>query len=135
MRDLLKNDYSGEAPINIGDIPMAQKVTTLLVDDITGETAVDTFRFGWQGKDYEIDLSAVNGKALEESLQEFIPHARVATNVATNGGRKQQRVSPRTDRERINAIRAWAAGNGHELSDRGRIPHSVVDAYNAANGA
>lgn len=30
------------------------------------------------------------------------------------------------------AIRIWARENGHEISERGRIPAAVVEAYEAA---
>ena len=35
----------------------------------------------------------------------------------------------RMDREQAGAIRDWARKNGHAVSDRGRIPASVVEAY------
>ncbi|MGI9586985.1 MAG: Lsr2 family DNA-binding protein, partial [Dietzia maris] len=31
------------------------------------------------------------------------------------------------------AIREWARSNGYEVSDRGRIPSDIMDAYAAAN--
>jgi Lsr2 len=31
------------------------------------------------------------------------------------------------------AIRAWARQNGHQVSDRGRISKTVVDAFHAAH--
>ncbi|MBQ9918656.1 MAG: Lsr2 family protein, partial [Microbacterium sp.] len=31
------------------------------------------------------------------------------------------------------AVREWARANGHTVSDRGRIPASVLEAYGAAN--
>jgi hypothetical protein len=37
------------------------------------------------------------------------------------------------DRELAGAIREWARKNGHAVSDRGRIPASVVDAYESAH--
>ena len=39
----------------------------------------------------------------------------------------------RMDREQAGAIRDWARKNGHAVSDRGRIPASVVEAYEAAH--
>ena len=30
-------------------------------------------------------------------------------------------------------IRAWAKENGHEVSDRGRLPNAVMQAYNEAH--
>jgi len=37
------------------------------------------------------------------------------------------------DREQTAAIRAWARQNGHQVSDRGRISKTVVDAFQAAH--
>ena len=37
------------------------------------------------------------------------------------------------DREQTAAIRAWARQNGHQISDRGRISKTVVDAFQAAH--
>jgi hypothetical protein len=39
----------------------------------------------------------------------------------------------RSSREETAAIRGWARENGHQVSDRGRIPKSVIEAYQAAN--
>jgi Lsr2 len=41
---------------------------------------------------------------------------------------------PTTDRERTTAIREWARQHGHKVADRGRIPASVIDAYEKAAG-
>ena len=39
---------------------MAQKVTVVLEDDLTGGPAGQTIRFAFEGTDYEIDLNAKN---------------------------------------------------------------------------
>jgi hypothetical protein len=39
----------------------------------------------------------------------------------------------RSNRDQTAAIRGWARANGHQVSDRGRISKSVMDAYQAAN--
>jgi len=49
---------------------MAQKIQTLLVDDIDGSEAEGTVRFGLDGAEYEIDLSAENALALRGALDE-----------------------------------------------------------------
>ncbi|HSU09851.1 MAG TPA: histone-like nucleoid-structuring protein Lsr2 [Pseudonocardia sp.] len=36
------------------------------------------------------------------------------------------------NREETHAIREWARQHGHQVSDRGRIPKSVIEAYQAA---
>jgi len=47
---------------------MAQKVTVVLEDDLTGGPAEQTVRFAFDGTDYEIDLSAKNAKAFGKQL-------------------------------------------------------------------
>jgi hypothetical protein len=37
----------------------------------------------------------------------------------------------RSNREQNQAIREWAVKNGFEVSERGRIPASVVEAFHA----
>lgn len=108
---------------------MARKVVTTLVDDIDGESeAVETISFSLNGKFFEIDLDETHAVALRESFDEFIPFARA---VNPPGGKKTKAVGERLDRETASAIRGWAQGHGHDVADRGRIPHNVVEAYQA----
>jgi len=96
---------------------MAQKITVALEDDIDGGPADETVRFGLGGTEYEIDLSKKK-------------HARKA-------GRGPRRRPGRTasSRERSADIRAWAKDQGITVSDRGRIPASVAEQYEAAQGS
>jgi hypothetical protein len=109
---------------------MAQKVTVSLVDDLDGTQAQETVEFGLDGAAYQIDLSKSNAGRLRDTLTEFVSHAR------RSGGRR--RTTPRTgrstgsasaDREQNQAIRAWARKQGMEVSERGRIPAEVLNAY------
>lgn len=111
---------------------MAQKVTVSLVDDLDGSTAEETVEFGLDGASYQIDLSSKNADKLREALADFIESAR------RSGGRKRAAKAavgraPRAataDREQNQAIREWARKQGMKVSDRGRIPSEVLDAYN-----
>jgi hypothetical protein len=107
---------------------MAQKVTVVLEDDLTGGPAEQTVRFAFDGTDYEIDLSAKNAAAFGKQLAPYIERARRA-------GRAPSRRSGRTaaGRQRSGDIRAWAKEHGLAVSERGRIPASVVEQYQAAN--
>jgi Lsr2 len=109
---------------------MAQKITVALEDDIDGGPADETVRFGLGGADYEIDLSKKNAAAFRRQLAPFIDHARRA-------GRGPRRRPGRTasSRERSADIRAWAKDQGITVSDRGRIPASVAEQYDAAQGS
>lgn len=106
---------------------MARRVTVALEDDLDGGPADETVRFGFGGAEYEIDLSSKNAAALREQLSPFIEHARTA-------GRGQPRRSARTGpgRQRSGDIRAWAEAHGIPVSERGRIPASVMEQYRAA---
>ena len=108
---------------------MAQKVTVELEDDLTGGPADETVRFAVEGTSYEIDLSAKNAAAFRTLLAPYLEHARKA-------GRAPVRRAGRTvaSRQRSGDIRAWAKQHGLAVSERGRIPASVVEQYNAAGG-
>ena len=108
---------------------MAQKVTVVLEDDLTGGLAEKTIRFAFEGTDYEIDLNAKNAATFRRQLAPYLEHARRA-------GRAQARRPGRTAaaRQRSGDIRAWAAEHGLAVSERGRIPASVVEQYDAAVG-
>jgi Lsr2 len=113
---------------------MAQKVTVTLVDDLDGTEAEETVEFGLDGASYQIDLSEENAERLRDALAEYVDHAR------RSGGRKRSTTRPAAgrparpataDREQNQAIRAWARKQGMKVSDRGRIPSEVIDAYNS----
>jgi hypothetical protein len=111
---------------------MAKKVQVSLIDDIDGSNAVETVGFALDGTSYEIDLSRANAKKLRDGLSNYVAHARRAGRVRASDGRRA-RGSARSDREQTQAIREWARRNGHKVSDRGRVPASVLEAYNAAH--
>jgi hypothetical protein len=107
---------------------VATKITVLLEDDLDGGPADETVRFGLDGVDYEIDLSRQHARAFRRELASFLIHARRAER-----GRRRPARNP-SGRRRSGDIRAWARGAGIEVSDRGRIPASVVAQYQAATG-
>jgi hypothetical protein len=106
---------------------MAQRVTVELEDDLDGGPADETLRFGLGGSEYEIDLNKKNAIRFRRQIAPYIEHARKA-------GRGQRRRPARTSssRERSGDIRAWAKEQGIAVSERGRIPASVVEQYQAA---
>ncbi|VXC62161.1 Nucleoid-associated protein Lsr2 [Arthrobacter sp. 9V] len=114
---------------------MAQKVTTHLVDDLTGDTIEDgkgrTITFGFDGAYYEIDLTDDNADALREAFSDYIAAARKVTSRA---GRTSAGSAPkRGNSEELGKIREWAKENGYEVSSRGRISTQVQEAYAAAH--
>ncbi|KAB1641910.1 histone-like nucleoid-structuring protein Lsr2 [Gulosibacter chungangensis] len=113
---------------------MARKVVYQIIDDLDGSVLPDglgeTVKFGLDGVEYEIDLSNENAALLREQLGEYIRKARRVGGRAQRGTRTQlPATGPKRD---LTAIRKWANANGYEVADRGRIPHSVLDAYDQA---
>ena len=113
---------------------MAKQIVTLLTDDLDGGEADRTIEFGLDGVTYTIDLSEANAGKLWKVLDPYI--AAGARQGRSNGAVRRSPVRAGVDgrgssRDQNQAIREWAKKNGHELSDRGRIPVSVVEAYNA----
>ena len=117
---------------------MAQQVDVRYVDDLDGSEASSTVSFALDGRSYEIDLSDANAAKLRDSLAAFIGAARRAGGSGRRG-RTQRATSEkdeqpsRSSREHTAAIRSWARENGHDVSERGRIPKAVVEAYQAAH--
>ena len=108
---------------------MAQKVTTLveLTDDIDGGKAEQTVRFAFDGHQYEIDLSKKNINALNKALKPYVDSARKVR--ASRGARAG--TTRRSQQVNLSEVRLWAKSNGYDISDRGRIPAAVMEAYQA----
>ena len=106
---------------------MATQTMTKLVDDLDGSTAERTVTLAWDGHTFEIDLSKKNIAALDNALKPYITAAR---KIRGNAGRSASRRGS-AKRAGMPDIREWARANGHEISDRGRIPVAVVQAYEA----
>lgn len=125
---------------------MARRIVHQLVDDLDGTVlevgAGETVLFSLDGTAYEIDLTDDNAAALRDAFAPYIAagrsvsargasSARSAGAPRSAGGARKQRRSGQRD---YAPIRAWAAQNGYTLSERGRVPAAVLDAYDAANG-
>jgi Lsr2 len=113
---------------------MAQIREVRLIDDLDGESADETIEFGIDGKNYEIDLSKDNAGKLRDALAAYVAAAR------RSGGRRSRSTAsaaparrPSIDREQNQAIREWARKRGMKVSDRGRIPAEVLEAYHKEN--
>lgn len=107
---------------------MAQITEVRLVDDLDGGKAAESVAFSIDGKLYEIDLSEKNAAALRGAFAPFVGSARRAGSVPAVNRPKASARSGRP-REQTAAIREWANANGHEVSARGRIPSTVLAAY------
>jgi hypothetical protein len=111
---------------------VAQIQEVRLVDDLDGGEADETVEFGFDGRNYEIDLSKENADKFREALAQFVGAAR-----RTGGGSARRRPAtttrPTVDREQNQAIRTWARNQGMKVNERGRIPSEVLEAYHQAH--
>jgi hypothetical protein len=115
---------------------VAQKVTVSLIDDLDGDKADETVEFGIDGKSYEIDLSTGNADKLRDALASYVAAARRPGGRRRSGGGAAASAAarrPSVDREQNQAIRDWARKRGMKVSDRGRIPADVLEAYHQEN--
>lgn len=78
-------------------------------------------------------MTDANAGKLRSALGEFTSQARRtggrvtrATSTASRNG------SATASHEQSRAIREWARRNGYEVSNRGRIPASLIDAFEVA---
>jgi nucleoid-associated protein Lsr2 len=114
---------------------MAQKVLVQLVDDIDGHSGddVSTIQFGLDGVTYEIDLNEPHAERLRGELSDYVGVARRV------GGRIKRGTKPQSgssaEPSEAGLIRQWGNANGFTLSNRGRIPGNVIDAYRQAQAA
>jgi hypothetical protein len=109
---------------------MAQRI--VIVDDLTGEAGATTRHICFDGVDYEIDLTDASFARLRDDMRRYLEVARVATKSSARGSRgtpiRRKQVIPSPSA----TIRAWADANGVDCPARGRIPATVVEAYEQA---
>jgi hypothetical protein len=110
---------------------MAQRIQTLLIDDIDGGEAAGTVRFSLDGTEYEIDLSAAHSDELRKALEQYLAHARRVGGTG-KGPARGRRGSADVDTAKV---REWAKGQGIEVKERGRVPADVLEQYKTATGA
>ncbi|NKX55081.1 histone-like nucleoid-structuring protein Lsr2 [Arthrobacter mobilis] len=115
---------------------MARELVVVLTDDLDGGKADETVHFSLDSKNYVIDLSAANAKALREALKPFVAKAREDTPRKEAAGRGVKAKGGTAGRgHSASAVRAWARENGYKVSDRGRVQSEILTAYQQAVGS
>lgn len=106
---------------------MARTTKVILTDDIDGSPADETVSFSLDGVSYEIDLTSDNAARLRDAFAPWVGAGRrTGGRAARSSGRK-----PRSVASENTEIRNWARAAGHKVSDRGRIPTNIIEAYHA----
>jgi Lsr2 len=107
---------------------VATKTNVVLIDDLDGSEAEESVKFALDGVTYEIDLSSKNAAKLRKELGSYVGSARRVGGRAVRGrAAKPARGSAR--KPETAEIRAWARDQGYDVSDRGRIPAEIIEAY------
>ncbi len=118
---------------------MAERVQVLLTcdlhgDDTPGENRVD---FALDGTSYGIDLCADHARQLHDDFAPYVGSARRGAAAGRSGaGRRSGRGrggGGGAGRRRTAEIREWARNAGLTISERGRIPATIMEQYEAAN--
>lgn len=114
---------------------MAQKVQVLLVCDlcVSENEGTETLAFSLDGSSYEIDVCADHGAEVRDTMASYVGAARRAGRTpAPVRAKGAKGAKAGTDREQLQAMRAWARSNGFKVSDRGRLSKELVTAYHAS---
>ncbi len=69
-----------------------------------------------------------HAKELRDKVGQYADQAR---RVNAGGRRRRSRTGP--GRERSGEIRAWAKQRGYQVSERGRIPATIIQEYEATH--
>ena len=115
---------------------MARTEVVVINDDLDGEqidaTDVRVFRFSVDGTNYIMDVrEETYEKAKTLPLNTLIEHARREGRVRDSRGGASGR-GKNSAAGKTQEIRRWANDNGFNVSAKGRIPLSIVEAYEAA---
>jgi Lsr2 len=111
---------------------MAQKVQTLLIDDLDGGEAESTVRFGLDGTEYEIDLNTKHADALRKALAPYLDAARRVSDSTTRRPSRTARKTASNGGPDPTTVREWAKSQGIEVKDRGRVPAELMIKFKAA---
>ncbi|MFD2024113.1 histone-like nucleoid-structuring protein Lsr2 [Promicromonospora aerolata] len=103
-------------------------IKTIVESDISGQSDAATVTFGLGNTWFEVDLTEDEQKELEQALAPFVKAGRKAGQST-----KKKRATPETTVEERAKIRAWAREQGHEVTEFGRIPRKIIDAYREAH--
>lgn len=110
---------------------MGKKLIELVVDDLTGDeipedAVAHTVTIEVDGKRRTLDLSDESKAVFDAEVGPWMQRGTRAP-----GERKQRPASRKNSPEFLAGVREWAREQGHSVSDRGRVPHDVMDAYRA----
>lgn len=120
---------------------MAQKVEVTITSDLSGDPGAHGVTIGLDGSFTELDLTEAEHAALKSNLDAYFEKGRKATVKRGPGRPKAAKAAagvPAGDgagltKEERQAVREFAAANGHPLNARGRLPGLAITAWQTKN--
>ncbi|MFT3662305.1 MAG: Lsr2 family protein [Gordonia sp. (in: high G+C Gram-positive bacteria)] len=110
---------------------MASITKVQYIDDITGQEVNEKdlviVEFSIDGVTYRLDTTEAGSETFYAAVAEYVEKARRVGEQKKRPGRV---VLSSID---FNDVRAWAKENGYPVSAHGRIPLSVMEAYDKAH--
>ena len=127
---------------------MAKIVEERIRCDIDGTAGAEPTRFGFEGSEYEIDLSPKRKRELINSMAPFMERARRLPPRKAGPKRGHRNAQPpaastpdasgrgpaRPDPAQSRAIREWAARKGYTVAPRGVVSQEIRDRYDREAG-
>jgi Lsr2 len=115
---------------------MAKTTRVVLTCDLHGDNteAVTTIRMDNGTARYELDLCQAHFDELTGAGRRLRPRRRTgAARSTTKAAKKPAAKTRRRGRGGLDTatVREWARANGHTVSDRGRIPGDILEAFTA----
>lgn len=107
---------------------MATVTTTTTISDLSGVEGASSVQFGFEGTNYEIDLTPSEKDAFADALAQCLAVARTVSGKS----RKPKKDKTWGAGPDPATVRAWARENGYTIPDRGRIAGTILAAYQAA---
>ena len=111
-----------------------QKTLIVLTSDLDGDDADETVRFGLDGFEFEIDVTAEQAEELRDMIGGYAQAGRRVT------ARRPAAVRPgpgnwsQLPPGKAKRIRRWAAESRVVVNQYGRIPREIVWQYEASTG-
>lgn len=109
---------------------MAKKTVEKFYSDLSGDeidTPSPTVTFTFDGVGYEVDLTEAERQAFADAVAPYIAVGRRAAGRASSS-----RTASRKSGVDAKAVREWAQEQGLDVPARGRVPASLIQAYQDA---
>jgi hypothetical protein len=109
---------------------MAKKTVEKFYSDLSGDevdTPSPTVTFTFDGVGYEVDLTEAERQAFADAVAPYIAVGRRAAGRAASS-----RTASKKSGVDAKAVREWAQEQGLDVPARGRVPASLIQAYQDA---